>query len=195
MANSIAPFGLRPIRHYFGGLVRTNEYTIADGYTTSLFQGDPVRVTGTGKVIGIGTAGSSSAMTGVFNGCRYVNSLGDTIFSKYWPASTAIKAGTVAYADVFDDPLILYAIQSGATGVAAVDIRLLTDLVSGAGSTFTGQSGWSCAGLAGSENQLKVMGLADLVYPGGVANDYGAYAVIEVLLGKHELIATAPTEV
>lgn len=194
MANPVAPQGLVPLRHYFGGLVRSNQYTIADQYATSLFTGDPVRVTGTGKVIGIGTAGSSSAMTGVFQGCKYVNSVGDTIFSKYWPASTVTKAGSTVIADVIDDPLVLFGIQVNWTIVAA-DIRQLADLASGAGDTNTGQSGWVAAYAAGSENQLKVMGLADWTFPGGVANAYGANAMIEVLLGKHELISTAPVEV
>lgn len=195
MANPNTPFGLVPVRHYFGGVVRTNEYTIADAYATSLFMGDPVLVTGTGKNIGIATAGSSGIVTGVFAGCRYVNAAGDTIFGKYWPASTAIKAGSVAYATVYDDPFILYAIQSGATGIAAVDIRLLTDLVSGAGDATTGRSGWSCAGLAGSENQLKILDLAsEWVHPGALANAYGAYAVALVMLGKPELLASAPVE-
>jgi hypothetical protein len=194
MANTQMPFGLLPVRHMFGGVIRSNRYTIADQYSTSLFQGDPVVCTGTGKNVGIATAGGSGTVTGVFNGCEYVDAAGDTKFSKYWPASTVTKAGSSVFAWVFDDPFILYAIQSGATGVALADIRLLTDLVSGAGSTITGQSAWSCAGLAGAENQLKVYELADFTFPGGVANAYGAYAVVHVLLGKPELIATAPVE-
>lgn len=195
MANPNTPFGLSPVRHLFGGLIRPNRYTIASAYGTALYLGDPVKVTGSGKDIGIATAGSSGVVTGVFQGCEFIDTNGDTKFSKYWPASTAIKSGTTAYALVLDDPFILYAIQSDVTGVAAVDIRLLCDLVSGTGSTFTGQSGWYCAGLAGSENQLKIYELADWTTPGGVANAYGAYAVVHVLLGKPELVATAPVEV
>lgn len=195
MANPNTPFGLRPVRHYHGGVVRENEYTIADGYTTALYQGDPVVVTGTGKNIQIATAGSSGIVTGVFNGCRYVNTLGDSYFSKSWPASQAIKSGTTAYALVYDDPFIMYEVQFGATGIVAADVRLLTDLVSGTGDAATGRSGWSCAGVAGSENQLKILELADYVHPGALQNAYGAYAVAWVLLGKPELTATAPVEV
>lgn len=195
MANPNTPFGLMPVRHYFGGLVRENQYTIADGYSTALYMGDPVLVTGTGKNIGIATAGSSGIVTGVFAGCKFIDTAGETWFRKSWPASQAIKSGTTAIAYVYDDPFILYAIQSGATGIAAVDVRLLTDLVSGTGDAATGRSGWSCAGLAGSENQLKIMEVPDdYVHSGGVVNAYGAYAVAYVLLGKPELVATAPVE-
>lgn len=194
MANPNSPFGLRPVRHYLGGIVRENEYTIADGYSTALYQGDPVLVTGTGNNVGIATAGSSGIVTGVFNGCRYVNTQGDTYFSKYWPASQAIKSGTTAYALVYDDPFILYEIMFDATGIVAADIRQLADFHSGTGDSATGRSGWYAAYAAGSENQLKIMQLADYTHPGGLANAYGAYAVAWVMLGKPELIASAPVE-
>lgn len=195
MANPNTPFGLMPVRHYMGGVIRQNEYTIADAYSTSLFMGDPVLVTGTGKNIGIATAGSSGIVTGVFAGCKYVNAAGDTIFGKYWPASTALKSGTVATALVYDDPFILYAVQFDATGFVAAGVRQLADLVSGAGDAATGRSGWYAAYAAGSENQLKLMDLADQwVHSAGLVNAYGAYAVGLVMLGKPELVASAPVE-
>lgn len=194
MANPNSPFGLRPVRHLFGGVIREANYTIADQYSTSLFTGDPVLVTGTGKNIGIATAGSSGVVTGVFQGCKYVNSLGDTVFSKYWPASTVTKSGSVIEAFVIDDPFVLYQIQSDATGVVAAGIRQLADFTSAAGDVVTGASAWVLAYAAGSENQMKIYGLADVIAPGGVQNGYGAYAVLEVLLGKPELIASAPVE-
>lgn len=194
MANPNTPFGFLPVRHYFGGVLRTNMYNIADAYNTDLFEGDPVKVTGTGKNIALATAGSSNVVTGVFFGCHYVDSRGDTQFGR-WPASTAIKTGTVVLAEVWDDPFILYKVQSGSVGIVAADIRLLCDMVSGSGSTATGRSAWSVAGVAGSENQFKILGLHDMAHPGGLQNAYGAYAVVEGLFGKHELVATAPTEV
>lgn len=194
MANPNTPFGLRPVRHYFGGVVRENEYTIASGYSTALYQGDPVLVTGTGKDIGIATAGSSGIVTGVFNGCRYVDANGDTFFRKHWPASTTLKSGTTCYALVYDDPFIQYEIQFDSTGFVAAGVRQLADLVSGTGDAATGRSGWYAAYAAGSENQLKILELADYVHPGALQNAYGAYAVAWVMLGKPELVATAPVE-
>lgn len=151
MANTNAPFGLLPVRHLFGMTPRITEYTIADGYSgASLFYGDPIVATGTGKNIGIATAGSSGVITGVFMGCRYVNALGDTINSKYWPTGTAIKSGTTAIAEVCDDPFAVFAIRSGATGIVEANIRLMADLVSGSGSTTSGTSGWTCGTVASS---------------------------------------------
>lgn len=196
MANPTIAFGMVPVRHYFGGLIRPNKYTIADAYATDLFEGDPVRATGNGRDVGIGTAAGSAANTGVFMGCEYVDSTGQTVFDTYWPASTATKNTQGAVAWVLDDPFIVWAIRASATGLVAADIRLLGDLVSGAGDKPTKRSGWSMSTVAGAENQLKTLELADSwVHPGGTVNAYGAYSVIHVLWGKHELVATAPTEI
>lgn len=185
MANPNAPFGLRPVRHLFGGVVRPNEYTIADQYGTALYLGDPVVATGTGRNIGIATAGSSNPVTGVFAGCEYVDSLGDTKFSKYWPASQVTKSGTTVKALVIDDPHVVFEVQFAT--LAAADIRQLANLVSGSGNAQTGQSGWTAAAPVTTENQLKIYRLSNGSSPGGVQNAYGAYAVAEVLIAFHEL--------
>lgn len=181
MANADAPFGLRPIRHYQGGVVRPNEYTIASAYGTNIFTGDPVKSSGTTKGIIIGTAGG--VILGVFAGCSYTDAAGSIHYSPYWPASTALLTGTVAKALVYDDPNILFAVQAATSqDVDAVDVGLLADLASGTGSTTTGQSGWELGGHDGSEAQCKIIGLHDKP-----ANAYGANAVVEVLIMEHEL--------
>lgn len=186
MANPNAPFGLRPLRHLFGGVVRPNEYTIADQYGTALYIGDPVVAVGTGRNIGIATAGTSSKITGVFNGCRYVNSLGDTIWSEVWPAAQVTNTQYPVIAEVFDDPFILYEVMFDT--LAAADVRAFANLVSGAGVAATRLSGWTAAHPpAGGENQLKIYRLSAGANPGGIPNAYGAFAVAEVLLAQHEL--------
>lgn len=187
MANPNAPFGLRPVRHLFGGVMRPNEYNIADQYGTALFEGDPVVCTGTGVNISIATAASSGVITGVFAGCEYVDSLGDTKFSKYWPASQVTKAGSIIKALVFDDPHLLFEVQFAT--LAAADIRQLANLVSGVGNTLTGTSGWTAAAPVTTENQLKIYRLSNCVSPGGVANAYGTFAVAQVQIAFHELAA------
>lgn len=187
-ANPNAPFGLRVARAYKGGIVRQTEYSIASAYGTSLFLGDPVLCTGSGKDIGIAVAGTSNKITGVFNGCKYVNSLGDTIFSKYWPAGTVIKAGTTVTAFVIDDPSVLFEVMFDT--LAAGNVRALANLVAGVGSTVTGLSGWTAVAPPGAgENQVKIMALPlSEVGPGGIPNAYGAYAVANILIGQHELV-------
>ena len=57
MANTDQPSGFRPAYHMGGGVIRTTEYTIADSYNTSIFLGDLVKSTGTGRNIALATAG------------------------------------------------------------------------------------------------------------------------------------------
>lgn len=186
MTNPNAPFGLRPLRHLFGGVIRDNKYAIADQYGTALYLGDPVVCTGTGKNIGIAAAGASDKITGVFNGCEYIDALGNTQFSKYWPASTVTKNAVGATALIIDDPFVLFEVMFSA--LVAADVRALANLASGAGNTYTGQSGWSATEPPGSgENQLKIYNISGCTNPGGVPNAYGAYCVAEVLLAQHEL--------
>lgn len=185
-ANPNAPFGLRAIRHLFGGVIREARYDIADQYATSLFLGDPVVAQGSGKTIGIASAATSGKLTGVFVGCEYVDALGNTQFSKYWPASTVTKNAAGAKALIIDDPHVLFEIQFNTLGVG--DVRALCNLASGAGNTFTGQSGWTAVNPPGSgENQLKIYSLASSTAPGGIPSAYGAFAVAEVLLAQHEM--------
>lgn len=188
MSNPNSAFGLRPFRHRRGGIIRLEHCTIADQYGTDLFVGDPVLKTGTGLNIGIATAGSSGKVSGVFAGCRYVASNGETYWSNYWPASTVIKTGTVVDAMIWEDPDIIYEIQMDT--LAEADVGRLTNLVSGSGSTLRGLSGWSAAGVAGSEDQLKIIGLGSgsRMNSSNVQeqNAYGAYAVAQVMLATHE---------
>lgn len=187
MTNPNAPFGLRVSRHKKGGVVRLSEYSIASAYGTSLFCGDPVVCTGTGTNIGIASAAASAKITGVFAGCEYVNSLGDTVWSKYWPAATVPKTGTTVKAYVIDDPDVLFQVQFDT--LSAANVRAFANLVAGAGNTQTGQSGWTGATPPGStENQVKIMEVpTSIINPGGIPNAYGAYAVAEILIGQHEL--------
>ena len=186
MTNVNAPFGLRPVRHSRGGVIRASEYTIADQYGTSLFTGDPVKETGTGKNIGIASAGASNKITGIFAGCEYVDALGETKFSKYWPASTVTKSGTTVKALVYDDPDIEFEVQFDT--LAAADVRALANLASGAGNTVTGLSGWTGVAPPGStENQVKIMDVPPVIGANGVTNAYGTYAVAAVLISQHVL--------
>lgn len=186
MANPNAPFGLRPLRHYFGGTMRTNSYKIADQYGTSLFLGDPVTCVGTDTNIGLAAAGTGNKITGVFAGCEYLNNLGDTIWSEYWVGGTVTDTRQVVRAAVYDDPFIVYEVMFDT--LAAADVRALANLVAGAGVTTTRLSGWTAVHPPGAgENQIKILKLSGGTLQGGIINAYGAFAVAEILIGQHEL--------
>lgn len=187
MVNTNAPFGLRPVRHLFGGEMRLSEYNIADQYGTALYLGDPVVCTGTGRNIGIASAATSGKLTGVFAGCEYVDAVGNTQFSKFWPAATVTQTVQAVKAFVYDDPFILYAIQFNTLAIG--DVRALANLVSGAGNAQTGLSGWTAIAPPGAgENQLKIYSVpTGEIQMNGNINAYGAFAIAHVLLAQHEL--------
>jgi len=183
MANPDAPFGLRPVRHYFGGLVRANEYRIAGGLGADIFRGDPVKSTGTTKQITV--AGAGDTLLGVFDGCQYVDTQGNVVYSHYWPSGQTIKAGTEVLAWVYDDPHILFEVQMDGA-FAVTDIGNVTDLVdNGSGNTTTGVSTFEAdSSEIGDTGDIQVK-IVDYVRDG--RNEVGTNARVLVLLNEHEL--------
>src|SRR3990167_4110265 len=109
MANADRPSGFTPLRHAFGGVIRANPYHILHGYTTGLFTGDMVILSG--GLVNIG-AQDSSVPLGVFGGCRYTAPDGSVVFSKHWPASQAVLGDTdLSVPFVYDDPGIVFSVQ------------------------------------------------------------------------------------
>ena len=149
-----APYGLQPV-NLIGGQVfagATRQLVIASAYNTSIFYGDVVNIASTGTINK--DAGTTTATpVGVFMGCSYVNSQGQTIFTQYFPANTAAPTGTVITAYVADDPDQLFKVVN-VTGTTADDatsgllpaylsrtvIGSNAQLVQNTGSTVTGDS-------------------------------------------------------
>jgi len=180
MANRDGANGLRPSRHLSGGAIRANEYSIASAYAVSLFTGDTVTMTGTGKNIAVATGGTTVDNLGVFAGCRYVNAQGKQIFSQYWPAST-VATDIVAF--VYDDPNIIFVGQCD--DLAAADIGALIDSDQpndgSLGSATTGQSGTELVATTGTTGKtFRLLGLIN-----SPDNAYGTFAKAEVLFVEH----------
>lgn len=112
------PYGLKAVNE-IGGLPyagSTRMIPIASGYSSNLFYGQIVQLSG-GTIV----AGSYSAATspttpiagtiGVFVGCQYTNpSTLQPIQSQYWPAST-VANDAIAY--VIDDPRTVFKVAVG----------------------------------------------------------------------------------
>ena len=122
MATIAAPYGLKPVKRadgmaYAGAM---SQYLIDPaGEATNLFYGQVVHI-GADGYIALSTATGADAGTnafptgttlrgslGVFVGCEYENSLGQTVHSQYYPA-TAINAKAM----VVDDPNVLFQVQA-----------------------------------------------------------------------------------
>lgn len=157
-----APQGLQPSQ-YLNGTPwsgQTSEYSIASGYNTSLFSGDPVYVAADGTIIKA-VAGNGNPVMGVFFGVKYIDTTGTSQTLPYWLANTVTQGALLAQASVIDDPSVLYDIQSTTTNGTGIlvqgDLNATYSIVLGAGSTRTGQSGASLGAIdnaAGSQLRL-----------------------------------------
>ena len=180
MANTDQPYGLKPVRHISGGVIRTNDYPIAATYTTAIFRGDVVEGVADGS-IEIAEAGNVDNL-GVFWGCSYVDSAGAQHYSTYWPGTASC---TNIKAHVYDDPNIVFAIQSDATGAAAADVHNGADIEYVAGSTKTGVSAVNLdvsAGLGTTGKSFRILSIID-----DGENVAGAYSDVEVIFNEHVL--------
>lgn len=176
MANTNAPFGLKPLRSLKGGSIVANEYSIASGYSSEIGMGHPVEMTGTGKNIQLSAAGNVDAC-GVFIGCQYVNAAGEQKFSKNWPASTV---ATYIKAFVVDDPDVIFEAQ--VSTLAEADIGQLADLAAGTASNGVSGMYIDAATLAATNATFRILRLSNRP-----SNEYGAYAKAEVLFIEHAL--------
>ena len=177
MANVDAAFGFVPIRHMSGNAPRTNKYTIASGLAENIFKGDLVIIIAGGTL----TPHTATEVNniGVFDGCSYTAADGSYVYSEYWPSGTT-ATDIIAY--VYDDPYTVFKSQSAGT-TAQTNIGNCADVVAGAGSTLTGQSGFELSGtMAAGIATCKIIALYD-----APDNAFGANAIMEVTINEHLL--------
>lgn len=182
MANVNAPSGFTPKRHANGGVVRSNEYQIVGGLAANIYRGSAVIPVNTNKRITVAAAGNR--LSGIFKGCSYVDAAGQPQYQPKWLSGQTIATGSVALAEVYDDPDILFGCQvSGSAGLVATDVGNFADLVVGTGSAVTGTSGdmLDQANLGTTSGQFRIEQLDPIV-----GNDYGQYAKALVLINEHE---------
>jgi hypothetical protein len=142
-----APYGFQAVNRqdgmpYAGA---TTQYGITS-VTTTIFNGDVVFVNGgTISKSTVTTNGTTTAnlTAGVFVGCQYVNTQGQTVQSQYYPGNAAASSA-IAYVVVDDKAAYKVAVTNGSgvvtsTTRAAIGVNLAVDQE--AGSTTTGNSG------------------------------------------------------
>lgn len=193
MANSNAPYGLRPLRYASGapynGAFR--EY-FATGATGAIFKGDPVvmagsantsevqgRAPGTLPTVTVGLAGDGDPILGVCVGVLPADRESLT-----YRADSTNRIILVA-----DDPDLIFVGQCDAAGTAwaATDVGSYANLLAGSGSTATGLSGFTLDTTDGPDaadpsNQLLIRALYS--HP---QNEIGAYGQWEVMINNHQL--------
>jgi hypothetical protein len=175
MSATATPYGLLPIRKIGSASNSTGltSYKILNGYTTSIFYGDVVKL-GSDGTIQKDTGTATATPLGVFMGCQYTDATMGFITRQYWPASTV---ATDAVALVCDDPDMVFKVQTN-TSVATTDVGLNAALVQTAGSTATGKSAVAIGSLAAT-GTLPVRVIAIDTTTGNAAGD--AYTDVHVI--------------
>lgn len=109
MANIDSIFGFRPVKGQGAGYtaVGSNEYVIANGESSAIYQGDPVVLNANGSISVGSTAGAE--LIGIFNGCFYDDpTTKKPTFSNFYPGGVA-QDNMKAF--VFDDPNMLFEVK------------------------------------------------------------------------------------
>jgi len=188
MTTTKALNGLTPSRRYAGGAntTQTRNYRIASGAAGNIFTGDLVHVRG-GYVSVVGNdSGASDHPIGVFMGCYY-EANGQPTWSGYWPTGTSASN---AYAIVCDDPEATFEIQADASCSVGDIMEQNFEVTRGAGSTFTGKSGFGLDAASRTSGVAAMFRIIDFVdEPGNNIDNASerAFPICEVQLIHHQL--------
>ena len=178
------PYGFKPINRVDGIAYAgaTLQLPISGSYNTAIYNGASVKIVA-GGTIELSGATTTGTIIGVFMGCQYVNSSGQTVQAQYYPGTAVTNA--IAYVVV--DPMAEFKVAVTTSGTAGTvtyaNATILganvAEIQNGTGSTTTGDSQASIvkpANGAGSATTLpwRVVGLVPdtayyvsttLVYP------------------------------
>lgn len=187
-----APYGLKPVNliggQVFSGSTRMME--IASGYAVDIFNGDLVKRVSDGT-IQKDTGTATATPVGVFLGVSFTNaSTGQIQQQQYYPASTAIKAGTKIFAVVADDPDTLFqvAVVSGTTVITGVGIASIGEnatLVQNAGVVATGDSKVALLAATAVTATLPIR-IIDVVRDTATAADVFPEVIVKINFGMHQ---------
>ena len=190
-----APYGLVPVNRvdgmpYAGA---TRQLPIASTVATTIYDGDIVAIVAGGTaakstVTVSSTAAAANYTAGVFVGCQYVNTQGQTVQSQYYPGNAAASSA-VAY--IVDDPLALFKVAVTYSGNATVTtvnqsaIGTNMSIRQGTGSSTTGDSAVSvyATNAAGNAAALPVRVIG--VVPETAASA-GNYTEVLVKINNHQ---------
>lgn len=156
MANKDAAFGLRLVGKLGSGVANggVTEYSIATGASGNIFSGDPVKMTNAGTIL---VAAAGDEILGIFRGCKFTNSDGETVFSSHFPDGTS-SSDIVAFVE--DDPDAVFEVQC-AGSLAQTDVGLNADIAYTSGSTKTGMSAMELSGTtAATTATFRIMGFS-----------------------------------
>jgi hypothetical protein len=164
-----APYGFQAINRVDGmpyaGAIRQLPITAA--YGTAIYNGDIVKLVVGGNVekSSIGDNVTAQPTLGVFVGCQYVNSTGQTVQAQYYPTGV-----TSAIAYVVLDPQAAFkaaVTTSGNTSVVTSVTRAVVgtnmEIATGTGNNATGNSGLSVVSGSAANTAILPVRVIDVV--------------------------------
>jgi len=193
MAATAAPYGLKPVNRVDGlpYAGETRQLLIDPaGYGTNLFYGQVVKIHTDGYInLVTETGGTGDAFPagtiGVFVGCSYTNTQGQTVFAQYYPANAL---NGVAYV-VDDDRAVFQAQADGSVGQTKLGQNMFfaaaqSGTAGTGGSTTSGNSlsalsATSQAGTAG----FRLVGFVNA--PGSTVGDAKTDVLVKFNIGQH----------
>jgi hypothetical protein len=194
------PYGFKPVNRidglpYAGA---TQQIRIAGTYNTPIFFGDTVKIVAGGS-IELSGATTTGTIVGVFMGCQYVNSSGQTVQAQYYPGTAVTNA--IAYVVV--DPSAAFRVAITTSGDTAVVTGANQTIVGtnvatvyGTGSTATGDSGSSVvlpANGAGDTAALPFRVVAVVPDTSKVVSNVVIYPEVIVKINSPQLTGTTGT--
>ena len=190
-----APYGLEALNRVDGlpyaGAIR--QVAIASTYNTAIYNGDIVRVAAGGTaekstVTVDSTTAAANNTVGVFVGCQYVNTQGQTVQAQYYPGNAA---ATSAVAFVVDDPLAAFKVavtlaNSAVTTVNQSIVGTNMAVIQGAGSNTTGNSGVSVLATSNGTGNAAALPVRVIAVIPETATGANAFTEVLVKFNNHQ---------
>lgn len=196
-----APYGLQPINRFDGMPYAgaTQQLPIASTYNTQIFNGDVVLVNGgyikkSAVTSDSTTDKANNATYGVFVGCQYVNTQGQTVQAQYYPGNAAASSA-IAY--VVMDPVAEFKVAVTYSGNSTISSTTLAAvgtnaaLIQGTGSTTTGDSGVSVAAPAAGAGNAAALPVRIVAVVPETATSATAFTEVIVKFNNPQILLAA----
>ena len=189
MANIDSIFGFRPVKGQGAGYtaIGSNEYVIANGESSAIYQGDPVVLNANGSISVGSSAGAE--LIGIFNGCFYDDpTTKKPTFSNYYPGGVA-QDNMKAF--IFDDPNMLFEVKCDDTNAGQAQVGSNANIATySAGSTNDGVSNVAIDGGSFATSSAANFRVVSLSTDPDNSDYTAANASIIVKINKHSLTDT-----
>lgn len=189
MANINSIFGFRSVKKVGAGYNASaqNEYVIANGESSAIYQGDPVVLNANGSISVGSSAGAE--LIGIFNGCFYTDpTTQKPTYKNFYPGGIAADD---IIANVIDDPNALFEVKIDDTNGGQAQVGSNANIATySAGSSRDGVSNVALDGSSFATSNAANFRVVSLSTDPDNSDYSSANASIIVKINKHSLTDT-----